>query len=223
VEYVVERAAEKVEMPGDWNGEFWGKARVLRVGEFHAKSTGHRPVTEVKVLYDARGLYLHFRVRDRWVRAVQTEYQSLVCFDSCAEFFVTPREGKGYFNFEMNAIGTMLLYYITDASRAPEGFKAFEKVPVEVAGEMRVYPSLGVKPLEEIEKETEWSIQYFVPYTLFERFVGRVSPAGGDRWRANFFKCADKTSMPHWASWAAVGEELNFHQPDKFGEIVFAR
>ena len=35
-----------------------------------------------------------------------------------------------------------------------------------------------------------------------------------------FFKCGDKTSHPHWASWNPV-DELNFHLPRCFSEIIF--
>jgi len=62
------------------------------------------------------------------------------------------------------------------------------------------------------------------------RRIGRL-PAGagadgtlaGTEWRANCFKCADETSHPHWASWAPIGEALNFHQPQYFGVFHFAQ
>ena len=38
----------------------------------------------------------------------------------------------------------------------------------------------------------------------------------------NFFKCADDSSHPHWASWAPIGEALNFHQPQYFAPLRFA-
>ena len=41
------------------------------------------------------------------------------------------------------------------------------------------------------------------------------------RWRGNAFKCADETSHPHWASWAPIGEALNFHAPGWFGDLDF--
>ncbi|MCD6337129.1 MAG: hypothetical protein J7M01_02720, partial [Candidatus Marinimicrobia bacterium] len=36
----------------------------------------------------------------------------------------------------------------------------------------------------------------------------------------NLYKCGDKTSHPHWASWSPI-DKLNFHQPKHFGEFVF--
>ncbi|MEA2735858.1 MAG: Carbohydrate-binding family 9 [Humisphaera sp.] len=43
--------------------------------------------------------------------------------------------------------------------------------------------------------------------------VGRLSRP---QWRA------DESSHPHWASWRAIGEKLNFHAPEFFGDIRFA-
>jgi hypothetical protein len=59
-----------------------------------------------------------------------------------------------------------------------------------------------------------------VPFAFFERYVGKTPLLPGDRWRANFYKCGDATSHPHWASWSPV-RELNFHRPDDFGTILF--
>ncbi|MDD3966848.1 MAG: carbohydrate-binding family 9-like protein [Candidatus Marinimicrobia bacterium] len=42
----------------------------------------------------------------------------------------------------------------------------------------------------------------------------------GSRWRANFYKCGDKTSHPHWGSWQAL-DILIFHQPESFGILEF--
>jgi len=56
---------------------------------------------------------------------------------------------------------------------------------------------------------------------LFETFVGPLGAPSGQIWRANFYKCADESSHPHWGSWADIGERLDFHQPECFGEIIF--
>jgi hypothetical protein len=55
-----------------------------------------------------------------------------------------------------------------------------------------------------------------------EPYCGEVRPVVGQRWRVNAFKCGDETSHPHWASWAPIGEALNFHQPEYFGWLELA-
>ena len=55
-----------------------------------------------------------------------------------------------------------------------------------------------------------------------EPYIGTIGDVRGQTWRGNFYKCGDHTSHPHWASWSPIGEQLDFHQPEFFGELRFA-
>lgn len=201
----------------------WPEAEEARIAQFHPRSSDHRPTTRAKVLYDERSLYVRFDVRDQFVRCVHSGYQAPVCRDSCVEFFVGPREGKGYFNFEFNCGGAMLLFYIEDASRTDtSAFAKYEPVPQSLGTLVRVRSSLPKRVEPEIGEPIDWSLACEIPLKLFEPYVGTVAPKAGDAWRGNFFKCGDETSHPHWASWSPIGEVLRFHQPDKFGVLRFA-
>src|SRR6266496_6860766 len=90
----------------------WERAEVAQIAHFHSQSTEHRPRTAARVLHDEGNLYVLFNVADRYVRCVNTEFQGRVCWDSCVEFFVQPKADKGYFNFELNCGGAMMLMYI---------------------------------------------------------------------------------------------------------------
>jgi hypothetical protein len=72
----------------------------------------------------------------------------------------------------------------------------------------------------EIQEPTTWFIEFRIPISLLEKYVGPIGDPRGQRWTANFYKCGDKTSHPHWISWAPV-DQLNFHLPRCFGPIVF--
>ncbi|MFH1567889.1 MAG: carbohydrate-binding family 9-like protein, partial [Gemmatimonadota bacterium] len=75
----------------------------------------------------------------------------------------------------------------------------------------------------EIAAPTTWAVEYHVPFALFASYFGASVPRQGTVWRANFYKCGDRTSHPHWGSWAPVGTPRpNFHQPDFFQAITFA-
>lgn len=69
----------------------------------------------------------------------------------------------------------------------------------------------------------QWVVAYAIPIDLIAELHGSLSarPAPGVRWRGNFYKCADGSSKPHWGQWAPVGDALNFHQPSRFGELIF--
>ena len=42
----------------------------------------------------------------------------------------------------------------------------------------------------------------------FDQYFGDIQPTLSRGWRGNFYKCADESSHPHWASWAPIGPEL---------------
>jgi len=73
----------------------------------------------------------------------------------------------------------------------------------------------------EIANPVSWRLQCAIPLSVMEHYVGRIGDLRNQTWRGNFYKCGDKTSHPHWASWAEI-DELNFHLPRCFGEIEFA-
>jgi hypothetical protein len=223
MEYLIRRAPAKPELRGLWDGPAWRNADVAEIASFHPQSSpDHHPVTQVKMLHDADGLYALFRVRDRYVVAAQTENQSLTCKDSCVEVYLQPFPNKGYLNFEMNCGGTLLLFYVIDATRSPAGiFRHKLIVPQSLIDTMRIYHSLPETLSGEIKEPTEWSVEFFIPYGLIETYVGKLPPPDERTWRGNFHKCADDSSHTHWASWSPIGETLNFHRPETFGEFRF--
>jgi hypothetical protein len=141
--------------------------------------------------------------------------------DSCVEFFIQPRRDAGYFNVEMNAGGAHLCSYIEDPERIPGGFKKFTRLPPEIGRKIQVCSSLPKIVDPEITDAIRWQVNFFVPFPVLEEYVGKLGDIRGQEWRGNFYKCADETSHPHWASWMPV-DEFNFHLPRCFGRISFA-
>ena len=208
-----------------WDAEPWKSAETLEVARFHPRSSSTHPTTRCKVYYDDAELHWSFKVDDRFVRAGQLEYQGPVCRDSCVEFFVKTARSPGYFNFEVNCIGTLLLMYIEDPARTATGFVKATPVPLQYVAPIRIWTSLRERPyLPENRGPVEWRVDVALPFAFFGKFdPGFRPPRPGDEWRGNFFKCADDSSRPHWASWAPIGEELNFHVPEHFGLLRFGR
>jgi hypothetical protein len=221
--YTVRRAAKRPELKGQWDSPAWRQAEELAIEHFHAESSDHRPQTRLKLLYDQAGLYAIFDVRDRFVRSVQTAYQGPVYTDSCVELFLEPKLDQGYFNFEFNCGGTLLLHHskVEEVDGKPK--KSFTPVDSAHIQGVRVYHSLPKVVEPELLTETNWQLECFIPFEVFSPYLGALGDVKGQTWRANFFKCGDATSHPHWASWAPIGAELNFHQPCYFAPLIFAQ
>lgn len=205
--------------PG-WDAPPWTRAETLEVQQFRPESSDHRPRTQARLLYDAKGIHGIFQVQDQYVRCLRTEYFGEVWKDSCVEFFAEPKPGSGYINFEFNCGGAFLCSHIIDPERTPSGFKDFVKVPCEQARTIQVRSSLPRQIEPEIKEPLVWTLSFLIPFALFERFIGPLGTLKGQAWRGNFFKCAEENSHPHWASWAPV-DEFNFHRPNCFGTLGF--
>jgi hypothetical protein len=218
--YCIRRCAAAPALDAAWDNPTWATADTLQVAHFHARSSRHRPQVEVRQLHDDATIYTLFRVHDRYVRSVQTALNGPVCTDSCVEFFVRPCAERGYLNFEINAGGTLHLSYIEDPTRTENGFARWKPVPPERAAQVRIASTLPRVVEPEITEPLEWRLAFAVPLALLESYVGPLRPLNGAGWRANYYKCGDRTSHPHWAAWAPVNV-LNFHQPDCFGTITF--
>ena len=217
--YTVKRAGEPVTIDANWNKPVWAKAPALEVARYMGEKPDHIPKVQAKVLYDDQAIYAIFKVEDRYVRAVAQKHQDRVCSDSCAEFFFVPGEDvtAGYFNIEANCGGTVLFNWQVVPRKG--------QVPLtqEDLARMTIASSMPKQVDPEIAEPVTWTIEYRVPYDVLRKYQPAFrTPAPGVTWRANFFKCADKTSHPHWLTWNKVNRpKPDFHVPEDFGVLRF--
>lgn len=211
----VPRLASPPRGPADAVWEGGGQAAVAL---FHARSSQHRPEVAVRIGHTGDRLHLRFAVRDRWVISRIQRVNGPVCTDSCVEFFVEPLPGGGYFNVEVNAGGTVHCSHITDPTPVPGGFAGCAMLSADEIGAIAVDGSLPRMIDPEIADPVDWTMCLGIPLSLFSARLGRTPPVPGT-WRGNFYKCADHSSHPHWASWAPIDERLAFHVPHRFGTL----
>ncbi len=79
------------------------------------------------------------------------------------------------------------------------------------------------RPIDpEIADPVDWVIEAKIPWAMLGAYTDLTPPAPGVRWRANFYKCADECSHPHWLTWSPIPPpSRSFHQPCHFGLIEF--
>lgn len=195
----------------------------LPVTQFRQESSGRsvRPETRLRLWHDATHIHGRFDVEDCFIRARYQGFQQPVYRDSCVELFLQPDDAGGYFNFEFNALGAMLLYWIENPVRKGDGFQEYTVLPDVHCQQVRISPSLRHRIDPEQPGPLHWSLSFSIPLALLEMYAGPLGILSGQRWRGNAYKCADESSHPHWASWSPVTGALDFHQPDCFGEFVF--
>jgi hypothetical protein len=218
IAYKVRKVSQQPEINAVWDKLPWKDIEPLHLENFMGDRPEHFPFTQAKVAYDNTAIYVIFRVEDRYVRAVADTNQGPVYLDSCVEFFFTPGTDltRGYFNLEMNCGGTMLFHHQMEPRTDQVWISEDHIGQVEVA---HTLPRI-VEP--EIETDTTWIVEYRIPFSILGEYHSFPTPEAGTVWRANFYKCADKTSHPHWLTWAPVDfPSPNFHLPEFFGTLEF--
>ncbi len=219
--HTIPKTVLRPELRGLWNGPAWGETPFLGIGCFRPENTSHRPVVRCKMLYDDSHLYGLFLVQDRYVRCIHTGFQAPVYEDSCVELFVQPRSDKGYFNFEFNCGGALLASYVTDPTRIDGRVAKTTPLSPEEGRRVAVYSSLPSIVEPEMEDEVTWLLEFSIPFALLTGYVRSLGKVEGREWRGNLYKCGNRTSHPHWASWSPLSDR-NFHAPWDFGALQFA-
>ena len=164
------------------------------------------PVT-VRVAHDGETLYLYYTVIGEAVRAVNAEDFGAVWEDSCVEFFMQREGENGYRNFECNVLGVLL-------SRRHETREKGEKQTDEMSSIFR--HGTICHRYEGDRQVSDWSMYLEIPKKTLG--FGARESLSGQKIRANFYKCGDKTPEPHFLSWNPIDlPKPNFHVPQFFG------
>lgn len=210
-ELIIPRLIRRPADDEGFDAALWSHVPATVVASFHPRSTRHRPSVMVRVASTAEAMHLVWRVVDRYVVSRVISDNDSVCLDSCVECFLSPFPDRGYVNIEVNAGGTALASHVTSTSPFTcRLFSPFEMQRINRRG------TLASRIDPEIPSPCTWDMAVTVPYDLLLAVYGvPVVPVG--TWRANLYKCADRSSHPHWASWSPIGDTLSFHQPDRFG------
>ena len=159
-------------------------------------------ITSAQLAYNDEKIFVHLKTDERKIRAVNTERNSGVCEDSCMEFFFAPdNDDVRYFNFEINPIGTLLLYVCN---------KRIEMVPT--------LDDATIFNIKSVITKDGWELFYEIPFTFITKYFKKVSPT----MLANFYKCGEKTAVEHYIAWSKHPESpRDFHRPEDFGQIIF--
>ncbi|MBL8047558.1 MAG: hypothetical protein JNJ45_02645 [Chthonomonas sp.] len=171
-----------------------------------------RPQTTVDLTREGEALRLRFVVQDAFVLGRTQDFNGRVWEDSCVEFFFNPCPGESdfYFNIETNIAGGILF------NRQTGRGENTTVLSPDVAAQMELTVNPGELIVPEDPAPREWSVEYLLPFAILREF-GPVNP---HVWHANFYKCAEANSHPHWGSWARIGTATPyFHSPNFFAEV----
>ena len=176
------------------------------------KEFPYRPDLKFRIGHINNEIWLKYYVNEKYILAQETKTNGDVYKDSTVEFFVSFDE-KNYYNFEFNCIGTIHIGY---------GSGRNNRTPIKpVITEMiEIESSLGDKPFEEKIGNFDWEMMIRIPTKCFA--FDDIKSLSDTNATANFYKCGDETSEPHFVTWNPINvESPDYHRPEFFGKIKF--
>lgn len=187
----------------------WNAIPTLQIDHFNWTEPLDISAT-AQICYDETALYIHMRAWEQHVRAEHNKPQSMVCEDSCLEFFFRPEEADPrYFNFEMNPLGFTYIGF---------GYGR--------GNNCRLAPKQEEPMMNKRTARLEdgWEIWYTIPVSFVNIFFPGYALTPDKRIFANCYKCGDLTVTPHFLSWnPSTSPTPEFHRPVDFGEMILGQ
>lgn len=197
--------------------KIWDNVESIKIENFPWDETGYKPKTEVKLCYNNSNLFIKFKSCENQVRIEAKEFCEPSWFDSCVEFFFLPEpeNDNRYFNFEINARGTLLL----ELDNNPPKRNTLDFINPNC---FKIKTDINDDNYREFDNFKPWNIEYRIPLKFIKSFFSNFDFTSGKIIRANFYKCGDKTLVPHFGTWANINSpKPDFHRPEYFKEIIF--
>lgn len=190
------------------NERLLASGAMINIAEINWKDFPYKPEIMVYTGYCDQRLWLHFVVRNDFVRAVCRNDQEPVWQDSCVEFFI--RQGDFYRNFEFNSLGVCLSAYGPDRNTR----KSLDNGNM---AQILRFPSLNAENLPNESVPSDWALTVGLPLNL-------LGLEAGSHFLANFYKCGDESKLPHYVSWSVIHTSVpDFHQPEYFAPVELAK
>lgn len=170
-------------------------------------NNGYTPETCFTLNVSENAFILHIEILEQNPRREEHRHLNYVHYDSCVEWFVNfaPKTCDRYFNFEMNANGTL--------------YAAFRKNRSEF--DLLELNDLSLLHIEPTILEHKWFIDFEVPFTFIQKYIPEFQFQKGMTILSNFYKCGDRTKYPHFGVWNPIDlPKPDFHRPEFFGEII---
>jgi hypothetical protein len=184
------------------------------IDKINWKDFKYKPEISFSMAYTDHEILIKFYVTEDYFKAEKTVPNQMVCEDSCVEAFFSPEEDGIYYNLEFNGIGTCL--FGSGTSR-----ENIRKSDPKLINSIRKKSSAGRDPVPERKGKFTWTLTLAIPFGVF--FLHKITSLKGKSFRANFYKCGDKLTTPHYVTWSPVKTPRpDFHRPEYFGLLKFS-
>ena len=171
-------------------------------------------ISSATVFHDEEYLYIGFRCLDKDIHSSFSKRDEHLWKEEAVEVFIDVDESPNdYFEFEVSPRNVIYDSYIVDP------------VNIDVAETLK-YNMKGIKTAVHVagtvnkrkDEDQYWTVEIALP---LKELVADYHPdkLSSYQWDINFYRINDDDSEMKYMAWSPT--EGSFHQPTKFGKIIF--
>ena len=212
--------SEPMKIDGLLNEPAWQRAKPL---SFMVPVTFQNVVseTEARLLWDREYLYVGFKAYDKDIWSTYTERDDPTCQEDVLEvFFKTDPQKEPYYNFEINALGTVYDAYNLRRQLAGGGRRWSQwnceglKVGVHIEGTLN-------NPEDEDEY---WQLEVAIPFAGLPGLKGNI-PKPGDEWLFHLARYDYSVYLPEGVELSSCARlsEVQFHRYEDWLTLRFEK
>ncbi|MDO9543468.1 MAG: carbohydrate-binding family 9-like protein [Kiritimatiellia bacterium] len=207
-----------ITVDGELNEPVWEKAKTISLA---IPVWFEEPIskTEAKIVYDKDFLYVAFKAYDQDIWGYLTERDSSTCSEDVLEiFFKTDPAKDPYFDFEINALGTVYDAYTVKRHFAGGGRRwahwdcAGLKVASKVKGTIN----------DVTDKDEFWILEVAIPFAELPTLGGK-SPVKGANWLISLARYDYSIYLPEGRELTSCAplSKLDFHWHEDWRNLIF--
>jgi hypothetical protein len=205
--YYCKRIDQPILVDGNVNKPVWEAAEAVSLVDTVTGDTP-RQKTWCKLLWDDNFLYAAFRCEDDYINAKLTGYNDEIYNEEVVEIFLDDDcDRKTYIELEVSPLNTLLHYSMQNNL---DGHKiAFARVEKVI-----------VSAVQGNREERVWTVEMAIPLSEFIT-APNIPPRAGDKWLMNLYRIdRPEDHSDEYSAWQPTGK-VNFHMPERFGELIF--
>ena len=183
-----------------------------QISQFPWGNVDPEPSVRFKIAHNNYAIFVHFDVLENETLARHNNHNDPVHKDSCVEFFIAFDEKPSYYNFEFNCLGTCHAAWGSSRNNR-------QLLRPSTIDQIQACTKIRRASLKQFSL-INWQLSLRFPLNVFA--FDKIESLSGQKATANFYKCGDDLSQPHFITWNPVKAiSPDFHLKSFFGEIVF--
>jgi len=212
--------SEKMKIDGILNEKAWQKAKIL---DFYIPVTHKKPIskTEARLLWDDTCLYVGFKAYDKDIWGYFKDRDDPTCREDVLEVFLkTDFKKEPYYNFEINALGTVYDAFNIKRNAAGSDHRWNKwdckglKVGIKIKGTLN--------NCEDVDEY--WQMEVAIPFASLSTLNGNA-PKNKDQWLFHLARYDYSVYLPTGVELSSCSKlsEVNFHKYEDWMNLKFVR